>query len=711
MTKRGKPSLGSIVKKNFDGAAKLAARQRISKLQSTQVTLDRQRRGIVELVGDISDPLAHVAALEDIEFPLGLSKTNETCLPHDLLACINIRKKLSDEDVKNYREERCKFWEEVALRKYPMNLSNDNFVNKEDFSFSVNPVLARFNCDLLHDMAVACNYPTPDLAFAYREGIHVVGVVNDGHLVFPPKVIDRQNDSSFYVPVQDSLIGSFPQKEYDTIVYEETLKELTQPWQSLVGPYSSRELEERLGKNWTASPRFAINQNGEYRMIDNLKASLINENTFTVNKLVTGGLEETCLVAALLKEVTGCEIVGGKRDHKKAYKQLGVKVEHLRYNIIAIPHNVTREVLFFVSLVGVFGHASLPVIYNSFVEMLVAILRREFLVPIGHFYDDFLQVDTKDCIESGLRCTDLIHFLVNVILKREKDQCGPRINYLGFLLDLHNMRISITADRIAKILKMIKEALRISNLHSSLAAKLAGRLNHLASNIYGKQCRPYLKAVYEQEAISDSVVGDRLRRCLIWWTEFISHGASAHRKIDLGSLRVREFFSIYTDAEESDTESLRGYGLLIFPPGSRKAPWLRAKFPADLLERLNIETKTKNIFVFELLGLVLGSIILRLIFGKSDTRNILIFCDNNAAVFAMVKGYCNRSDISKIIEFFWLATTEQVFIDRVKSKANPADAPSRDSLPAEQIKGNEIPQEIFLNAIEILVEQVKLLNF
>eukprot|EP00435_Cladocopium_sp_Y103_P005118 s2086_g1.t1 len=70
--------------------------------------------------------------------------------------------------------------------------------------------------------------------------------------------------------------------------------------------------------------------------------------------------------------------------------------------------------------------------------------------------------------------------------------------------------------------------------------------------------------------------------------------------------------------------------------------------------------------------------------------DILLLIDSAAVEGALVKGYSSREDLCKLISVFWELAFKlrvRVFIDRVSTDANPADAPSRDKLSVGEAAG------------------------
>ena len=65
---------------------------------------------------------------------------------------------------------------------------------------------------------------------------------------------------------------------------------------------------------------------------------------------------------------------------------------------------------------------------------------------------------------------------------------------------------------------------------------------------------------------------------------------------------------------------------------------------------------------------------------RITNRSILLFIDNDSAAASLVKGYSPQHDGASIVGEFWLLAASlrsHVYIDRVESKSNIADGPSR----------------------------------
>ena len=70
--------------------------------------------------------------------------------------------------------------------------------------------------------------------------------------------------------------------------------------------------------------------------------------------------------------------------------------------------------------------------------------------------------------------------------------------------------------------------------------------------------------------------------------------------------------------------------------------------------------------------------------GRLRGRRIILFADNDAAKECLIKGTTRSKASAKLVSDFWTTAAEYelyIWVERVASAANPADAPSRRSCP------------------------------
>jgi hypothetical protein len=603
-------------------------------------------------------PNSHIEAALNCEYPIGWTSKVEHTLPHDLLAVLEIRSKFKDnsELIRNYRSS--KMNELRALARSIPRESHD----------SSNPLAGRFHWGLLQVLSDRCKFEDSSFVERLKHGVKMSGIVEDGKGVFP-------NDESFKPPLSRKDLSSqlstcTKQSKFDNEIWRETLKELSDPWPCLFGPVSFSSLVEKYGNNMIISRRFAIEQSNSLRLIDNLKKSKVNDLVATTQKLCLSTFDTLFVLAARLKEASSLQLKIIKRDQKKAYKQLFVRAEDRCLNILSV-NNPSGEVSYFESYTVLFGLSSAPLTYNVFMALLMAIFRYELLILCENFFDDVYMLETEDLTVNCKDCFDELHVeLLNILLKDEKSSEGEEGPHLGFIVNVNTLEILITEERKSKILVFIENILSERGLNSENLSKLAGKLSHISSKVFNRSGRPFLFPLYNYKSGHFS---ERLRRCLLWFHEFIHSFKS--RKFEISTLSTKEKVLVYTDAEESNVENFGLGAVIISPKGRFVASHLVSR---AYLSSLLIELKTKNIFSLEMLGVLFGRYLSNLIHEGWSNRNEIAFVDNEGVRLSLIKGYCKRQDIQPLVDRFWLSSTSTtLWVDRVSSENNPADAPSR----------------------------------
>jgi hypothetical protein len=85
----------------------------------------------------------------------------------------------------------------------------------------------------------------------------------------------------------------------------------------------------------------------------------------------------------------------------------------------------------------------------------------------------------------------------------------------------------------------------------------------------------------------------------------------------------------------------------------------------------------QHIYLVELFA---GPVALDTFSDLLEERDVIHFVDNNSALGALVKGYSSKEDAIKIVAEYWLRAMKHrmlIYVDRVESKSNIADDPSR----------------------------------
>ena len=132
---------------------------------------------------------------------------------------------------------------------------------------------------------------------------------------------------------------------------------------------------------------------------------------------------------------------------------------------------------------------------------------------------------------------------------------------------------------------------------------------------------------------------------------------------------------MHTDA------SLSGLGVMI-KTACGPPMYFSATVPQNFAR--NIDDSQNIIYLLEIYGALLGVKCLRKA-ARGQVINVLMFVDNNAALASILRGYSSGNLLAtRIIFEFWREQSEAgcpVWLERVRSSWNEADAPSRGLLP------------------------------
>eukprot|EP00971_Amphidinium_carterae_P086155 1704575-Amphidinium_carterae.1 len=116
-------------------------------------------------------------------------------------------------------------------------------------------------------------------------------------------------------------------------------------------------------------------------------------------------------------------------------------------------------------------------------------------------------------------------------------------------------------------------------------------------------------------------------------------------------------------------------GAVLWNPHTGQKLYTMATVPAQVVA--SWIPKRQMIGQVELFGAVLGLLAFR---DELTDADIIHFVDNDSATSALIKGYSGKQDSARLVGMYWMLAAlhrMNVYIDRVESKSNPADAPSR----------------------------------
>ena len=171
-------------------------------------------------------------------------------------------------------------------------------------------------------------------------------------------------------------------------------------------------------------------------------------------------------------------------------------------------------------------------------------------------------------------------------------------------------------------------------------------------------------------------LGPVLENALKWTLELILVAPPR----SLSTHKAKPTCLLYTDgSSEAKRENPHYVGAVLFVPDRKLVLYIHCAVPDDIVSAW-LPAKQ----YIHLVELFAGPVALDTWSNLLEDRHVIHFCDNSAALGALVKGYSPSGDLLHMAGDYWLRCAKLkccIFIDRVESKSNIADEPSRPDLP------------------------------
>ena len=246
---------------------------------------------------------------------------------------------------------------------------------------------------------------------------------------------------------------------------------------------------------------FAVRQVGsdgqpKIRRAEDWKRSLANS---------TVGVEDTPAyhdVSAFVKLARALRSAGVREklmlwglDHESAYRQLPVANPEDTYVILNTPSGPTlwrHNVLMFGGTASVWS-------YYRVADLMAWLNRCMLLVPALHFVDDFGSCEPVDTVDSAFEESQELCRALGLKFKETKAQ-PPNIEHVmqGVLISLRSDEavLSCTKSRKDRVESNLVQLLLDNSLKPSQASVLAGKLQFLASSLFGKSSAAAIRAFH-----------------------------------------------------------------------------------------------------------------------------------------------------------------------------------------------------------------------
>ena len=462
---------------------------------------------------------------------------------------------------------------------------------------------------------------------------------------------------------------------------------------SLEGPYC---LDEEAGlamlpEDFLPVRRFIVVQKSysastktyktKFRPCDNAKRSGLNGGCAVRTPIQPEGNDDLNAVALALRRLLDAKgelaarLSQIKKDMRRAYRHLLKCLQH--QFVVAVAKRPSDGRLYGAKARALlFGEEAAVINFNVYALVASALGRRILRLPTVSYFDDFDAVVRED--DEKQAAADMDEFfsvLLHITFEKEKDECGPRIRFLGVFhsMEPDGVRCEICPVRAQELLTIIRDALKSDCLRPLAAEALAGSLSFCARSAFGKIGRAFLVPIYGRAHASHrgGLLGDRLRRALLWFEANLRDF-----RYSLTAAVKEAPVIIYTDASGP---GLLGICLLDGATRLVCSVWTKRGGGADsTIELYEAEAVLAAMQIFH---------------AQIRGRRVLFLIDNESAQCAAQNGASDNAAVADVVHDIWswaLKLGLEIWFERVASALNVADGPSRDDFEVASALGFKI---------------------
>ena len=481
-------------------------------------------------------------------------------------------------------------------------------------------------------------------------------------------------------------MASLGSPEQAAAIYTKTLKEVQKG--TMAGPFSHEELVDQFGEYYNVVPSFGLEQgvdeggNAKYRRIDDHTAGHTNLAAMRKQKIVMAMSDYLIVMIRGFFNRHNTSIMIGTEDMQGAYRQLAIPDTQTMLSVTAVFDPQSQSAKMFTMHGQPFGASHAVPNFYRLAEWASRVLTRGFPLVIDHFFDDFYYVERPECSTVARFCVQEGFNLFGLTLDPGKSQLPSQVaQVLGVQFNTH----AITPERILHVEPkpsrrsnfhvLVQQVLYKDCLPPSLAASVLGKFGFLCSTLFGKVGRFCTGVVRQRQYSAHPVhtLTEELRVAL----KLMDHIAQVapNRTCTLG--RVPPPAILYTDASDVPGRDPRfGVGgVLILQHPSFSLEYFSTSVPQEVVEGWHPRATYMG-----QLEAIAAPISLQTWKSKLQGQQIIHFIDNDAVASSLVRGYSAKTDSTWIINEYWSLAASigaDIYIDRVESKSNLADGPSR----------------------------------
>ena len=642
-----------------------------------------------QLIPDgLNDPTRHLEKARKLQHPFERMEGLKQIHKH----CLSMEKEMKDPA--RVRQDTLEMLKRAA--HYPEVIRRDEEL-KALGGIASEKLGKKLNLGLMEWVQSRCGIEDPAVPLLCSTGMGILGRALESPFFLsfesPQKVTAREFESTTKSRRKDAIrktefMSRIGGKEMSEVIWKKTQEEVESG--TMGPPLTEEQAASKYGDFYNLIPSFGLRQgistdgSPKFRRIDDHTAGWVNLAAKRLQKIPMATADYISTMIRSQAEAYPEEKISlATADMKAAYRQVPLSDSDLKVALTCIfnPNNGKVDIHEMFGQPFGAGHA-VPNFYR-FAEWFQRVVCRLYGIACDHFFDDFWLVSRADLAEHALECVLQTASLLGIIFDPKKTQLpSEETEILGVIFDtshLVNERVIHVRPKPSRVINLttaIDESLSRDILNPAMAASIVGKFGFLCSTMYGKVGRCASLGVRARQYCLDSnlSINPPLKTSLLLMKEFLLH--SPPRTVTLG--KTLPPVLLYTDASDVPGRSPRfGVGGVLIDQTSTAPKLYHFTFPVP--EQWVARWIPKETYMGQL-EILAGPIALRtwarILF---DTR-CLHFVDNDSASASLVKGYSPRSDSCELVGIYWLQAAQipvDIYIDRVESKSNLSDEPSR----------------------------------
>ena len=612
---------------------------------------------------------------------------NEVCkLIHPVLQHLRLPKVLLDTmAIKSHKLQSLRAsWAKAAVEEI-QSLRDDERSLHGKMAPHANKILRKKNIIFFSNQMKAFDYPDAKVAYEMAEGFPLFGWLPASNvfpsMLRPPSIHpDCLKNMAASITARTLAVTKPSDSHEDNVgLWEATVAEVEEGFS--VGPFEPSALHAGC----VVSPRFGLWQKAKLRPIDNFSASSVNQCTGLPEKLKVEAVDEA---AAVIKQWAaqcgpGVELVGKTYDLRKAYRQLAIHPDHLKYAWVATCDAAGSPKVFQLQSMP-FGATASVAAFLRVAEGIKQIGLHSLGLVWTSFFDDFICI----CRKSEAAATDkTVSFLFDALgwdVSRDpakNSDFGPTFQALGVVFDLTTLHqgfftISNTEGRREELVQRINGILDTDCLAPTEALSLRSRLLFAEGQIFGRNAKRCLGVIAEPGLASATMrpLSAGMKRSLEWMRDRVL--LQPPRKI---AVTQAPTFALFLDgACEGVDERGASIGGLLCDMDGNGIHCFGETLPSSVVKAWSERGISQVIFEAEVLPY---SVALKIFAETIRGSNLLVFIDNEAARHSWISASARSDMAARMIDLGTVLESElnvSPYFCRVPTFSNLADGPSRD---------------------------------